>query len=75
LHLTTSFHKIFRTFGAKKVTLALVLVSVLICESAMASADSPPALEAPAGLSFAEIKMAGDEFIVLQNTRRIPSMT
>jgi hypothetical protein len=44
------------------VAVALVLATVLPAFSAAA-----PALQAPAGLSLLEVKMTGDEFIVLQN--------
>jgi hypothetical protein len=45
----------------------LVLSSLLLCLPLRAYAVSAPEIMAPAGLSIAEIKVTGSEFVVLQN--------
>lgn len=44
-----------------------VLFAVLIAPFPVFAVTVPPAMAAPAGLSFTELKMTGDEFVVLQN--------
>src|SRR3990167_10415739 len=52
--------------GMKKYGVAILLMLWgLISTSALAA--SPPALTVPTGLSLAEIKITGNEFVMLQN--------
>jgi hypothetical protein len=51
----------------------LSLLAILLASPLMASAaGTPPALALPSGLSMAELKITGDEFIVLQNNTSAP---
>ncbi len=49
------------------LTTTLIAGSAGILPTAAASTSAPPALQAPPGLAIAQIKMTGDEFVVLQN--------
>lgn len=68
LHNKHLKHKI-QTMKITKLFLSFVVViSLPLCWVAIASATNPPDLEAPIGLSFAEIGITGsNEFVLIQN--------
>lgn len=54
------------------VGLVCALLITSLFSPLLASAVGAPPLQAPSGLSILEIKMTGDEFVVLQNNTAVP---
>lgn len=65
---TIAYLKSSEMRGLARVATGVACIAFFLCVSGTVLADTrPPALAAPTGLSILEIKMTGDEYLLLQN--------